>query len=335
LVEQLFCKQQVVGSNPTGGSDMQKHKRTYSYSPTKLTILALIAIALIVGAVKVYLSLRAQKILKDSEITIILSPHYDDAVLSMGGLLAEKGSHAVVATFFNGKPALATSTIWDQQSGFSDSSTASDARVKENKAALAVLGATIHDYGYLDDQYSLRVPLNSATKPSALELATSDELEQEIAKDIQALIASYQGKTVNVFGPALFKPGINHPDHELLHKAYVGVANSYPATTTHFYFYEDYPYVELYNQASLISLKKNIENESGFVLTPIEISLNPGDVSKKLEALRKYDSQIKTFTLVGRDIVGGLGDYTKNRCGENKPCEVVYEVFRAPSEDDK
>ena len=89
---------------------------------------------------------------------IFLSPHYDDAALSCGGLIAQlsaAGEPAVVATLFGGKP------DYDQLSPFARmihgrplaSEDPIDQRRAEERHALALLGAESRQGDYLDCIY--------------------------------------------------------------------------------------------------------------------------------------------------------------------------------------
>jgi LmbE family N-acetylglucosaminyl deacetylase len=84
---------------------------------------------------------------------LVLSPHFDDAVLSCGAWLeAHPGS--VVATVCSGRPGPGVApSEWDADSGFSSGDAAAVARQAEDAAALAMLGATQHVLGFLDGGY--------------------------------------------------------------------------------------------------------------------------------------------------------------------------------------
>jgi LmbE family N-acetylglucosaminyl deacetylase len=84
---------------------------------------------------------------------LVLSPHFDDAVLSCGAWL---GGHpgSVVATVCSGRPGPGVAShSWDAATGFSSGDAAAAARRAEDAAALAVLGATQHGLGFLDGDY--------------------------------------------------------------------------------------------------------------------------------------------------------------------------------------
>jgi LmbE family N-acetylglucosaminyl deacetylase len=260
-----------------------------------------------------FIFLRPKK--EDDTVIIVLSPHYDDAVLSLGGMLAKREHPAVVATFFTAEPEIATSTSWDKNSGFSDSHQAIESRVKENAEALKVFGATVKDYGYSDVQY------RGGTSTDAV-------LEQEMTQDIQALLAAYGDKNILVYAPAIFTPTITHPDHAVVHRAFLTVADSYPKDNVTFYFYEDYPYIAEFNRESVFSLSKNLENETQKIFTEERIIISSRQLRTKEKSLSKYGSQIKAFDAIDQDIIKNDIEYTKNRCGAESACEVVYKLFR-------
>src|ERR1700722_18211357 len=92
----------------------------------------------------------------DGRPNLILSPHFDDAVLSLGGLIAKAPERAIVVTVFAGAPVEDVRGGWDRWSGFATGAAAVRARSQENAAALALLGvprSQIHDLGHLDYQY--------------------------------------------------------------------------------------------------------------------------------------------------------------------------------------
>jgi hypothetical protein len=85
---------------------------------------------------------------------IIFSPHYDDAVLSLGGMLSVDPANTTVITVFAGKPPTRILTGYDMQCNFSDSHKALDARSAENKKSLGYLGVAFRNMDYIDHQYA-------------------------------------------------------------------------------------------------------------------------------------------------------------------------------------
>jgi LmbE family N-acetylglucosaminyl deacetylase len=76
---------------------------------------------------------------------VVLSPHLDDAVLSLGASIADAvatGADVAIVTAFAGDPAQRSDpSVWDQRAGFSSSLEALDARREEDRRACAALGA--------------------------------------------------------------------------------------------------------------------------------------------------------------------------------------------------
>jgi LmbE family N-acetylglucosaminyl deacetylase len=85
--------------------------------------------------------------------TVILSPHPDDAVLSLWHLLDGDGE-VVVLNVFGGSPAGHRGDAWwDQLTGASDSVARMAERHSEDRTALAMAGREPTNLGFLDGQY--------------------------------------------------------------------------------------------------------------------------------------------------------------------------------------
>jgi GlcNAc-PI de-N-acetylase len=84
--------------------------------------------------------------------TVILSPHFDDAVLSCWHRLAS-ASEVLVVNVFAGEPPAGTLGWWDELAGASDSAAAVRARIEEDRQALAHVGRTAVNLPFLDSQY--------------------------------------------------------------------------------------------------------------------------------------------------------------------------------------
>ena len=87
-----------------------------------------------------------------SSDTVILSPHFDDAVLSCWDLLAGAGE-VLVVNVFAGEPSAGTLGWWDRLAGASDSAAAVRMRIEEDRQALALAGRTAVNLPFLDSQY--------------------------------------------------------------------------------------------------------------------------------------------------------------------------------------
>src|SRR6516164_1263685 len=85
--------------------------------------------------------------------TVILSPHFDDAVLSCWQVLEAGGDVTVVNVFTASPPAGRPVPWWDRLTGARDSIARMAERRAEDRAALALAGCESLSLGLLDDQY--------------------------------------------------------------------------------------------------------------------------------------------------------------------------------------
>lgn len=84
--------------------------------------------------------------------TVILSPHFDDAVLSCWHVLTGAGE-VLVVNVFAGEPPAGTLGWWDRLAGVTDSAAAVRTRVEEDRRALALAGRAAVNLPFLDSQY--------------------------------------------------------------------------------------------------------------------------------------------------------------------------------------
>ena len=141
---------------------------------------------------------------------VVLSPHLDDGVLSCGALLSSHPG-SVVATTHAGRPRDDLPGQWDITCGFGTASEAMDARLAEDKRALAVLGATAAYCPALDSQY-----------PSS---ATIRRLAQR--NFIERVLDSYEAERL------LLPLGLLHGDHIETRNAALAVLRSHGGRGRH------------------------------------------------------------------------------------------------------
>jgi LmbE family N-acetylglucosaminyl deacetylase len=87
---------------------------------------------------------------------VVISPHLDDGVLSLGGAVAEAGDRAAVRilTVMAGDPDSTTPAgPWDAAAGFATAGEAARARRQEDRAACAAVGAEPVWLPFGDEQY--------------------------------------------------------------------------------------------------------------------------------------------------------------------------------------
>ncbi|MFD4836659.1 PIG-L family deacetylase [Achromobacter sp. NPDC058515] len=86
-------------------------------------------------------------------ILVAISPYYNDAVVSCGGLLAARPGSTVL-TVYSGLPlAVGQLSDWDRRCGFVDGRQAMLTRHAQSVQALALLGVQGEQMDLLDDQY--------------------------------------------------------------------------------------------------------------------------------------------------------------------------------------
>jgi LmbE family N-acetylglucosaminyl deacetylase len=150
--------------------------------------------------------------------TIVVSAHFDDAVLSFGGSLSCAAGNARIITLFAGIPGSDASLgRWDRWCGFTSSSEAAQIRRREDLSACEVLGAAAVHLPYLDGQY----------------VAYEHDL-QCIGADLRPCLTS---------GSRLYVPAAigNHTDHLTVRDAALKAAQS--AELSSVCLYADLPYV--------------------------------------------------------------------------------------------
>jgi hypothetical protein len=83
----------------------------------------------------------------------VLSPHFDDAVLSCWHVLSAPGPVAVVNVFAGAPPNDCPVGWWDERTGATDSTARAREREREDEAALALAGRTPINLDLLEAQY--------------------------------------------------------------------------------------------------------------------------------------------------------------------------------------
>jgi hypothetical protein len=116
--------------------------------------------------------------------TVILSPHFDDAVLSCWRVLEAGGEVAVVNVFTASPPSGRPSAWWDRLTGARDSIARMAERRAEDEAALALAGCEAVSLGLLDDQYrSADIPAGVVLERLRAALAPGSTLYAPAAMD--------------------------------------------------------------------------------------------------------------------------------------------------------
>ncbi len=221
---------------------------------------------------------------------LLLSPHWDDAVLDCWELLSGDGEVRVI-NVFGGSPAPGRLTLWDEMTGASDSAQRTRERIAEDAEALALAGREPINLPFLDGQYR-RPP-------------------QPGLQDIDGAIAGHVSAASRVWVPA----GIGkHPDHVLTRRYGAALARAGIPVT----MYAELPYcinhgwpdwvdgrepdpyrnVDAYWQSFLEDLPGAPPIRSARVRR-----LEPANAAAKLAAMRRYRTQLSCLSYGARGLL--------------------------------
>jgi len=203
--------------------------------------------------------------------TVVVSPHFDDAVLGCGRLLACHPGSTVI-TVMGGQRVSGTYDVvswWDELSGFKAGDDVVAARRAEDKAALDVLRAHQRWLEFADHQYDEPAP--GQARPPA----------EEVADALEAVLDEVKPTAVVV------PMGLANPDHVLSHDACRIVIDRRPTSWTWLAYaeagYEHIPGILAWRIGRLM--------RSALWPTPAPIVADHG-VEEKRAALECYVSQI-------------------------------------------
>jgi len=213
-------------------------------------------------------------------VTTILSPHPDDAVLSLWGTLAGPGDVRVINLFTgspNGRPELGW---WDRMTGADDAASRGRERLAEDEQALGLLGRAAVNLRFLDRQYrdrkhpigSLLEEVTDAVPGDALVMAPaalSSHRDHVQARDV-ALELQRRGMGVTLYA-------------DLPHATTYGWPASVTGGGTPAYLDP-----EVYWETKLAGTGASVGEPSVRALTEVELR-------RKLEAVRCYRTQVRAL----------------------------------------
>lgn len=195
---------------------------------------------------------------------LLVSPHFDDAVLSAGQFMAERPD-CVVLTVFGGFPdnSQEVHTSYDEKCGFKNAEDAVAERRRENERATALLKAHNIDLDFPDSQYGEENQIVEIT----------DKIAQMVER------GSYE---------AIYAPiGLGHPDHRMVTESVLSLDVDIPIV-----LWEDLPLRVI--EPELVA--KRLE-ELGIEYKPTRIINRKTSIADKMRALSAYTSQIGTGIL--------------------------------------
>jgi LmbE family N-acetylglucosaminyl deacetylase len=199
------------------------------------------------------------------ERLVVISPHFDDAVLGCGLLLAVRPGATVITVLGGFPPAYPERvTEWDGFGGFGDGDDVVAARRDEDRAAMATLGCHHGWLPFSDHQY----------------VGVGAYQAEEIAGPLEAAV-------LDADPSAVFMPfGLANPDHVLTHRAAALVQQRHPDLA--WFCYEDYGYKHI---PGMLAWRVSSLFRRGLWPTPAVIPVDHAEANKRA-ALDCYSTQI-------------------------------------------
>lgn len=188
---------------------------------------------------------------------VVVSTHFDDAVLSCWSVLNRYGEQACVLTVFGGAPPSGGRWWWDaKRPDAPDSETRVKQRREENRAALAITGSTRIDLDLLESQYGGGKVGPSDLQPYLLDAET-------------------------IYAPAGVGRNV-HPDHVMVRDAVLQVRR-------HTVLYADQPYCKFPGDLDLVEGRPGYERELA--------TLTRAEAEKKARAIGCYVGEVQRLSL--------------------------------------
>jgi len=271
---------------------------------------------------------------------LFLSPHYDDAVYSCGGLIAQltrAGETVRVYTVMGAQPphnAPNTPLIRELHARWQAGDDPVKARRLEDETAVHLLDGEVGYNNALPDciyrtAYGGRPlypnataifgtvdPDDPAIVALELKLPNFHQLWQAIHFDENdnPVFVPLDRQQVTVYAPL---GAGNHVDHQIVRDWAFKLLKLQPATSL--MLYEDFPYIRD-PKAILAPLKK-----SHFALESINTMLDEEAIQAKIKAIAAYRSQFDSFWTDEQAMIDDVRDTLMQR-GKGRPSEVMYRV---------
>jgi LmbE family N-acetylglucosaminyl deacetylase len=206
---------------------------------------------------------------------LVFSPHLDDAVLSLGNVIAAHPGSTVVTVLAGMPPDESRTTEWDATCGFGSAGESMRARWAEDVSALAVLGATAIHLDFLDRQYG-----NAERSPIKLE--------------VERILSEHPDH--DLFGPL----GLIHPDHILVSNAFLDAVSSVGRIECA--LYADIPYYAMAGSLDRRWAELRLRNDEIGALVEEAGVPGPGSSEVKVRARELYASQMRALRKVPLDL---------------------------------
>jgi LmbE family N-acetylglucosaminyl deacetylase len=211
---------------------------------------------------------------------VVLSPHLDDGVFSLGAAIAQASrtgsAEVTIVTVFGGDPESRTAPgYWDRRGGFADEGESASVRRDEDGRACAIVGAEPVRFPFADLQYERR--------------ESDDEVWAAVEPHLQG------ARTVLAPGFPLI-----HPDHAWVAKT--ALARVPAQQTLALYVEQPYAVIRPWWAVWRRPLQPGFAEELGGVLhdPPAweQLGTSPQDIDAKLRASHEYATQIPLISRV-------------------------------------
>ncbi len=243
---------------------------------------------------------------------IILSPHYDDFILSLGGIALKWGGMKRMIEdwiIFSNSNYLVNDCDGNKDISKSRIEVVSSIRLKEEQNAAKRIGGVkiklLHQ-----NEASIRGH-GEKEHPHGFPYGFEKEKDEKAMKNIRKLLRPLFSKDVQIFIPLAIQ---EHVDHFIVRQVVTEMLHF--NKKCQIFFYEDLPY-------AAYATKKEWKNVNNFIkknnLLPITIPIN---LNLKLGILDFYNSQTDKY------YYEGVREYANEIKDKRGPCEKVYFLLR-------
>ncbi len=244
---------------------------------------------------------------------IILSPHYDDFILSLGGTAlkwSRRGRLIEDWVIFSNSNYLVDDHMGNKDISKNRIRVVSAIRLKEEQNAIKRIGNI--KIKLLHQNEALIRKHDEKEHPHRFPCGFNEQKDKETMKNIHKLLRPLFLKDVQIFAPLAIQ---EHIDHFIIRQVVAELIHSNKSKCQVF-FYEDLPY-------AAYALKKEWENTNNFIrknnLIPLTISIN---LNSKLRLLDFYNTQTDKYYYEG---VAKRANEIKNT---KTTCEKIYFVLK-------
>ena len=265
--------------------------------------------------------------LPESQNILLLSPHWDDAVLSAFSVISASGEKVDLVSMCGGVPATTSLSGWDALCGFPDPATAAAARMAEDQSALNGRVASRTDLPILDGGYSQ--PSDHNARRPIIRQAIHSWLRRHTDAEVSVLLPAGAGVQVSSrlrshvkteTTPARGRGGsgmqwarnlkhrqhqrrrqraqqegmLAHADHLALRDHTLDALDEWEGPRPHVVLYEELPYSWSRPADAEVARLAEVHHWR------TELVSQPVSVDDKAQALAAYESQLRQLDPSGR-----------------------------------